>query len=530
MELPLADDFYEPGVREQARLSDHSEASVRNALNDALRRPRVRQGQRCKRIATAGNRPSLPCLNYYRHWITSKGDHFISVDTGAWCVLSEGEYRALAAGMVGPELERKLEKNFVLLTERNYDTYIEKMRAKFGFLREGPTLHIVVVTSNCNLKCVYCQVSAPTSAKCDMDNATAKVVVDRILESPSDSYIIEFQGGEPLLNFSTVQYIIEYSESLAASRGKRIEYSLISNFTRSVTAEKLRYLIAHNVSICFSLDGPQELHDANRGVGYPGAFEELVRSLDLYRSEWLAQKDGQIPLSALMTTTRRSLSEHKAIIDQYCSLGLRKISLRPLTPLGNASDNADKIDYSPREFFDFWCASIEYIIELRRNGTDINDFYLELALTKLFGNESGFMDLRSPCGAAYGQITYNHDGGVYSCDEGRMIDGDDFFIGAIAQQSLGSILRSPDAAAIVESSISEQYYCDYCAFKPYCGVCPVLHRQQKGRMAMNVLESSRCQVMSMMYSHVLEKYIYDTQARAAFDDILVGISWQRGSQ
>ena len=31
------------------------------------------------------------------------------------------------------------------------------------------------------------------------------------------------------------------------------------------------------------------------------------------------------------------------------------------------------------------------------------------------------MELRSPCGAAMGQMAYYYNGNVYTCDEGRML-------------------------------------------------------------------------------------------------------------
>lgn len=533
MKLFLAPEFYDVGlmkkIENHAAISKNIDRELKELLNANLLRPFILEIEALgsKFIGADEEELNLPNLNYYRHWQTSLGDHFISVDSGNWTLLTAEENEALLNSRINPELAIKLEKNFILLTEKNINHYINKLRVKYGFLQEGPTLHIVVVTSNCNLKCVYCQASAPTSPKKDMDIETAKHAVDRILESPSDSYIIEFQGGEPLLNFNTVKYIIDYSGSLAESRGKRIEYNLISNFTRSVTEEKLKYLITHNVSICLSLDGPADLHEANRGNGYPNAFKILLENLELYKNTWASLREDTVPLAALMTTTRCSLTEYKSIIDIYLELGFRKINLRPLTPLGNALDNYYEISYAAEEFSQYWSQAVEYIVDLRSRGVDIVDFYLELMLTKLFGNESGFMDLRSPCGASYGQITYNYDGRIFSCDEGRMVKTDAFMIGRADGGNLNNILLSPQATMIANFSITEQYYCDYCAFKPFCGICPVLHKQQKNRMNMNVLESDHCKIMYYMYSYILEKYMYEPKFRKVFNEILLNVQWQK---
>ncbi len=44
-----------------------------------------------------------------------------------------------------------------------------------------------------------------------MQEMTAKAAVDIALQSPNEYLTFEFQGGEPLLNFETIKYIVEYS-------------------------------------------------------------------------------------------------------------------------------------------------------------------------------------------------------------------------------------------------------------------------------------------------------------------------------
>ena len=469
----------------------------------------------------------LPIVNYFRSLKISEDKYFISVDTGNWMIISEDDYKSLKENSIKKSLSTVLEKNFILLTEKNIDSYINKLRTRYGFLSEGPTLHIVVVTSNCNLSCIYCQASASNVAANNMNQITANETVDRIFESPSDSFIIEFQGGEPLMNFPAINNIIQYANKRAEEEQKQVEYSLITNFTSTVTKEKLQFLLENNVSVCFSLDGPKELHEKNRGRNYPNSFDILEKKIDLFRQVWDEVKDEPVELKALMTTTTTSLPLFKEIIDVYISYGMTQISIRPLTPLGKALDADESLIYTPRDFFEFWKNSIAYILELRNNGIEISEFFLELILTKLFGNETGFMDLRSPCGAGYGQITYNYDGQVYTCDEGRMIYSDYFQIGNIYDQRLNNILLNAKTRSVFESSILEQYYCDYCAFKPYCGVCPVLHLQQKDKIQINILETGHCEIFFKMIQHIVKLFINDENAREEFQKMLMEVNWQK---
>jgi sulfatase maturation enzyme AslB (radical SAM superfamily) len=86
-----------------------------------------------------------------------------------------------------------------------------KYRTKQAPLADFTGLHMIVPTLRCNTSCTYCQVSHKnTSASaCDMTNETADRAVDFMFKSPSSHLKLEFQGGEPLLNFDMVRYIVE---------------------------------------------------------------------------------------------------------------------------------------------------------------------------------------------------------------------------------------------------------------------------------------------------------------------------------
>jgi len=472
--------------------------------------------------------PHLPAMNYYRYKRIEDDYVFVSVDTGNWTILSRNEFMMLKKNkFTNSDLYQKLEKNFILLTEKNINAYIKKIRIRYGFLIEGPTLHIVVVTNRCNLQCIYCQASSGGKKSGRMTLETAIESVNRIFECPADSFIIEFQGGEPLMNFPIVKKIIEYATELSQKEKKRVEFSIISNFTDVVNEEKLRFLIAHDVSICFSLDGPKELHERNRGKNYPDSFDVLKEKIELYKKVWSEIKNEQVILKALLTTTSASFPLFKEIVDTYLDLGITQLNVRPITPLGRADATNEELNYAPDKFSLFWKQVVSYILDLRKKGVDISEYFLELILTKLFGNESGYMDLRSPCGASYGQIVYNYNGDIYTCDEGRMIQSDRFIIGKVHQNNLKSILKQNESVRVLDASITEQYYCDYCAFKPYCGICPVLNYQQKGKLDINILESKRCAIYFEMINHVIRLLFIDKEVREEFQKILLNVDWQK---
>src|ERR1700678_2972410 len=84
-----------------------------------------------------------------------------------------------------------------------------KLRTRMRRLPDSTGLHIFVVTLRCEHTCRYCQVSRQPTAKSefDMTEQTARQALELAFMSPSPHIKIEFQGGEPLLNFPLIRWI-----------------------------------------------------------------------------------------------------------------------------------------------------------------------------------------------------------------------------------------------------------------------------------------------------------------------------------
>lgn len=89
-----------------------------------------------------------------------------------------------------------------------------KLRTRKSFLLDFTSLHMMVLTTRCNCKCNYCHASSSdTDAQnSDMSFDIAKAAVDVIFQSPSSNIKIEFQGGEPLLNWGVLKQTVLYTE------------------------------------------------------------------------------------------------------------------------------------------------------------------------------------------------------------------------------------------------------------------------------------------------------------------------------
>lgn len=210
-----------------------------------------------------------------------------------------------------------------------------------------------------------------------MSEATASQAIDLMLAAPTPTPTMEFQGGEPLLAFPLVQWMVREASARAARLGKSVSYVICTNLTL-LTDEHLQLFKEFNVAVSTSVDGPAELHNRNRPMAGAGnAHAVVMANIERCRSVL-----GDDSVSALMTATANSLKHSKEIIDEYVRIGQRSIFLRELNPYGYAVKTAAAIGYSTRQFLEFYKKSFEYIIELNRNGTFISEGYATILLKK----------------------------------------------------------------------------------------------------------------------------------------------------
>jgi len=200
----------------------------------------------------------------------SDSEVFITNEVGEFTFISRNDFEKLTSFNLKPQDETFLNlKAKQIITDTDIEPMIEmlatKYRTKKGSLNNFTALHMVVPTLRCNSDCRYCQVSRKdvTAENCDMDKTTAKKVVNTIFKSHSPYIKIEFQGGEPLLNFKIVKYIVEYAEWRNLFKKKQLEFVICTNLTL-ITEDILEFLKKHHVSISTSLDGPKDLHNKNR--------------------------------------------------------------------------------------------------------------------------------------------------------------------------------------------------------------------------------------------------------------------------
>ena len=363
------------------------------------------------------------------------------------------------------------------------DILATKVRTKFDHMCGGTKLHIFVVTLRCEHSCEYCQVSRQTATRgeFDMSTATADRAIAMMMASPAPAVTLEFQGGEPLLAFDLIQYIIPRAKAQARARGKDLNIIVCTNLA-CVTDDILFYFRDEGVKVSTSLDGPAFLHNKNRPRPGNNSYEKAVEGIERSRAIL-----GMENVAALMTTTAASLDYAVEIVDEYVRREFHSIFLRPISPYGFAVKSHHRTGYEMERFLEFYKQGLAHILAVNRGGYRIAEVYTQILLTKILTpHGTGYVDMQSPAGEAWNVLVYNYDGDVYASDESRMLaemHDRTFRLGNVHNDTRRTLFTGDPALRLFQASCNQSLAgCSDCAFQSYCAADPVYHHATQGDM------------------------------------------------
>jgi Radical SAM superfamily/4Fe-4S single cluster domain len=203
------------------------------------------------------------------------------------------------------------------------------------------------VTLRCEHSCPYCQVSRQSAdrARFDMSEETAMRAVDVALSAPSPSIKVEFQGGEPLLNFELVQKIVTAVQDRAPARGKNVEFVIATNLAL-LTDEVLSFCRDNGVLLSTSFDGPADLHNRNRPrPGGSGTFCRLLcRSCSNFLARQALNANRSLDYPAIGKIPIKSCTGRLKTMPRFLAAALACVALMLFTggagaPAGRAAEN-----------------------------------------------------------------------------------------------------------------------------------------------------------------------------------------------
>lgn len=142
------------------------------------------------------------------------------------------------------------------------------------------------VTTACNMKCRYCYEGIDKENKY-MASEMADQVIDWIIKTAESNkkmiYMVRFHGGEPLLNFPIIKYIIE---GLAQKSSLKFSYHITTN-GYYLNEEVIEYLLRHMDVITVSIDGNKRTNDLNRlSIQGESTFNTVLHNAKLLQEKF----------------------------------------------------------------------------------------------------------------------------------------------------------------------------------------------------------------------------------------------------
>lgn len=363
-----------------------------------------------------------------------------------------------------------------------------------------PSLHIISLTKRCNHVCKYCQVeikysNTPAPMSSESIDYLDSIVEFAMTNSP-DALTVEFQGGETLLEWDVLKYLVERFIRLCSQHSKLVRFAIASNLTL-LTDEIIEFCSNKPIFFSTSLDGLQTLHDKYRI--YPnaanGAYNDVVSSIQRLRG-------AGINVGVITAVSADSIPYAVDIVDNFVDLRILSFFMKPVYPMGWATNAYEKIGCKGLEFGSFLKTVIERCIEYHDAEIPIIESFSAILLKKILGGyHTDFADLRSPCGALNIQIVYDTSGRIYTCDEARFGEGEPI---GTTSDTLLNLQQNNLAKTILTCSETSSQVCGTCAYRPWCGRCPLMNLKEGLPLNAQSEETTYCKTMRGSFDAVFE--------------------------
>jgi uncharacterized protein len=212
---------------------------------------------------------------------------------------------------------------------------------------------IFEVTEGCNLNCKYCGYGEiyqtyGVRKKSSLSFDVARKVLDYLANlwnenieiSLKQPLVINFYGGEPLLNMKLIQEIIQYTGALDI-KGKKIFYGMTTN---ALLLDKyMDYLADNNFRLMISLDGNKEDHSYRVDHQGINSHKQVVENSRLLRQKHPEYFKKHVKFNTV-------LHSKNSVEGAFTYIQRNFDKKTKISPLNNSGIREDKIDEFKRIF------------------------------------------------------------------------------------------------------------------------------------------------------------------------------------
>lgn len=345
---------------------------------------------------------------------------------------------------------------------------------------------IVEVTKNCNLSCVYCYRQNQLEIK-NLDQETANQIIDYILaidgkrEIKGDSIRLIFFGGEPLLKFDIIQFIVLKLKN--SIKNYKLKFHISTNGVE-LTKNKLKFLEDNEFNVQVSFEGEEQIQNSARPFKTGnGSFNIISENLSQINNHF---KD-KITIGISVSKLRFTIS---STILKFVEMGFTKFNLLFITDdvLG-----INKIELTDKEALSKEIANIYSLYESEiAKGNKI----VIHPITEIFTN----LYTRIPegkCNTTINVEAFNYDGRISPCQ--RFLSNPDYYYGDVSEG-----IDNEKVNKLRETNFCYSSYCESCWLNKICsGKCSYLN-------SIPFLDSSNqmgCYIRHLLWKSTIQSFI-----------------------
>ncbi len=350
------------------------------------------------------------------------------------------------------------------------------------------SLLIKPASGNCNMRCSYCfyfdEMQHRTHSSCGfMNDTTIENIIKKALSHASEFCAFAFQGGEPMLAGLDFYKNVVRLQNKHNKKGVRITNALQTNGTL-ITPEFAEFFGENNFLIGVSMDGYEELHDANRKFAdKTGTFDEICRGVQLLEEN---NVDFNI-LTVLHSDTARNIKKVFRFLLEKGYMYQQYIAHIDPMQGGNNGFSLSPLLYAKaiKTLFDLW-------YKQQQSGNSVSIRYFDNLAAMILGYPPESCDMRGSC--ASNQYSVEADGSVYPCDFYML---DEYKLGNINADSFSEFDSKRTEIKFVQNSLNYNKSCNDCRYYKLCRGGCVRYRND-GLYAF-------CEVMPEIFDYIVPK-------------------------
>jgi|GEM_PF-5473156 len=308
------------------------------------------------------------------------------------------------------------------------------------------------VNDKCNFRCNYCYLKNAGIEYLDneMPQDVAAKAVDFLMSQlpEGEGGVIKFYGGEPLLSYRLMKFIVKYAQDQAKAQNKKVFFTVNTNGTL-LTDERIQWLLDNKIRVTISIDGNKESNDKFRVfTNGQGTFDIVVKKAKkfLAKASYLNIRstisDGTFQLKDSVLELAKIGDSKRVKLQTECNyVGDVKVNHADVVKLEKDHEELAQV----------------YIDKLKK-GEKISYANFQEPMFK------SYYSIKTPykCGAAMSLVGISPKGKIFPCH--RFIDVHETEMGDVDNGLNGKMIPE-----FVHNRVENKFPCKVCWARHFCG-------------------------------------------------------------